>query len=227
MAIYGLGGYPGLNPYGMGPQALPMMGIPLQQILMALVQQMLAQFTGGSGFAASQNPGFGGGSGGCGCGGGSPSNFVPNAQGGLSDFLGGTRPNSQAGSELPASSTGNRLADFAKRWDGKNFKPGQTKRCADFVSTMLEQSGTAPPGFKHTARAADFAKYGKKVGRDALKPGDIVLFDNTYRRGKYTHVGIYIGNGKFVHRPTANAPVKIDSLTSGRYAQKFSEGRRL
>lgn len=227
MAIYGLGGYPGLNPYGMG-QGMPMMGIPLQQILMALVQQVLTQFMGGSGFSPFQSPQFGGpGGGGCGGGGGGSPGTIPNMQGGINDFLGGTRPNSQLGSELPASSTGNRLADYARRWEGKSFKPGQTKRCADFVSTMLEQSGTAPPGFKHTALAADFAKYGKKVGRDALKPGDIVLFDNTYRRGKYTHVGIYIGNGKFVHRPTANAPVKIDSLTSGRYAQKFSEGRRL
>lgn len=122
---------------------------------------------------------------------------------------------------------GNRLASMAASMNGQHFKPGQTKRCADFVSTMLRQSGTAPPGFKHTASCTNLQQYGSKVGMKDLKPGDLVFFGNTYRKGKYTHVGIYVGDGKFAHRPTANKPVRIDSLSSGRYAQKFTGGRRM
>ncbi len=119
------------------------------------------------------------------------------------------------------------LANLAASMNGQHFKPGQTKRCADFVSTMLRQSGTAPPGFKHCVSCSQPQKYGTKVGIKDLKPGDVVFFGNTYRQGKYTHTGIYLGNGKFAHRPTANKPVRVDSLTSGRYAKKFTGGRRM
>ncbi|MDQ7822308.1 MAG: NlpC/P60 family protein [Candidatus Eremiobacteraeota bacterium] len=125
------------------------------------------------------------------------------------------------------SQTGNRLADYAAQWDGKNFKPGQTKRCADFVSTMIEQSGVAPKGFNHQVSCEQLQKYGQHVNKDELKPGDVVYFKNTYTTGNYTHVGIYIGNGKFVHRPTANAPCKVDNLNSSYYQQHYSGARRL
>lgn len=207
---------------------------PLQMIMKILMQLIGGMMGGGLGgqqgnqpFFPGQNPGFGGGpggiGGGCGCGGGgrAVNNFLGGNTGG-----GAVNPNTGAGL-APGGATGNRLADYAKGWAGKAFKPGQTKRCADFVSTMLKNSGTAPPGFKHTARAADFAKYGSAVGKNNLQPGDVVLFGNTYRKGKYTHVGIYVGNGKFVHRPTANKPVRIDSLNSGYYAGKFTGGRRM
>ncbi|MBI3930184.1 MAG: transglycosylase SLT domain-containing protein [Armatimonadetes bacterium] len=122
---------------------------------------------------------------------------------------------------------GGSLADVAASWNGRHFKPGQTKRCADFVSTMIEQSGTAPPGFRHEMSAAGLARYGQQVNPGELRPGDLVFFGNTYRPGKYTHVGIYMGNGRFVHRPTANAPVRVDRLDSGYYARKLTDARRL
>lgn len=123
--------------------------------------------------------------------------------------------------------TGNRLADMAAGWNGRAFKPGQTRRCADWVSTVIEQSGQAPPGFRHQVSAAGLANYGRPVGRDQLRPGDVVFFGNTYRPGQYTHVGIYLGNGRFAHRPTANRPVRVDRLDTGYYAQKYTGGRRL
>ncbi len=123
--------------------------------------------------------------------------------------------------------TGNRLADHSSQMAGKHFKPGQTCRCADFVSTMIKQSGAAPPNFKHQVACRELQKYGRSVPRDQLKPGDIIYFGNTYRKGPYTHVGIYTGNGKFVHRPTADKPVRVDSLNSGYYSQKYTGARRL
>lgn len=244
MAIFGLGGGSPLGQCG-GPGG----GNPMQQMLQMVLQLLMGIMSGGmmgnllggggSPFFPGQNPGFGGGGpggigGGCGCGGGGgPSalnNFLggPAGRGGPGGFGPGGAVNPNTGAGLgPAGQTGNRLADYAQQWDGRNFKPGQTKRCADFVSTMLQQSGTAPPGFRHTARAADFANYGQQVGRNNLQPGDVVLFGNTYRQGRYTHVGIYLGDGRFVHRPTANRPVRIDSLSQGYYANKFTEGRRL
>jgi hypothetical protein len=125
--------------------------------------------------------------------------------------------------------TGNRLADTAASWNGRHFKPGQTKRCADFVSTMLEQSGTAPPGFRHQVSAAGLRNYGRPIGggTENLRPGDVVFFGNTYRPGQTTHTGIYLGNGQFAHRPTANAPVKIDNINSRYWGSHYTGANRM
>ncbi|MCD4786087.1 MAG: C40 family peptidase [Candidatus Eremiobacteraeota bacterium] len=122
--------------------------------------------------------------------------------------------------------TNERIAQVGQLWDGKEFKPGQTKRCADFVSTVIEKSGAAPPGFQREINCLRLQKYGRKIERKDLKPGDIVYFGNTYMAGDYTHVGIYTGNNKFVHRPTAAKPVRTDDL-SGYYSNKFCGARRL
>ena len=123
---------------------------------------------------------------------------------------------------------GEALGNQAATMTDKPFKAGQTKRCADFVSTMMEQSGTTPPGFKHEMSAEGLSKYGKGVNAMGdLKKGDLVMFGNTYRKGKYTHVGIYQGEGKFTHRPTANKPVQTGDLNSPYWQSKFTEGRRL
>jgi len=127
-----------------------------------------------------------------------------------------------------SSAVGERLAQLAKNWEGKEFKPGQTARCADFVSTMIEKTGAAPPGFKHEVNCFKLQKYGRRIdGVKNLKPGDVVFFDYTYLPTTYTHTGIYLGNGKFAHRPTANKPVQIDDLTKGYWRKKFNSARRL
>jgi cell wall-associated NlpC family hydrolase len=52
---------------------------------------------------------------------------------------------------------------------------------------------------------------GKAVAQEDLQPGDVVCFANTYRRG-VSHVGIYIGDGKFVHAPGHGQTVRVDRL---------------
>jgi len=227
----------------------PMMGggMDIMQMIMQLLQMLLGQGMGGGmpgsgdggmggGFPQMGGPGGGGPGGGfgggpSGVGGGNGGGFSPG--GGVG---GGRGPGGPGGSFAPDqatgpvpynAATGNRLADTAMAMNGRNFKPGQTKRCADFVSTMMTQSGTAPPGFKHQVSAAGLANYGSPVNKGDLKPGDVVFFGNTYRPGKYTHVGIYAGDGKFVHRPTANKPVRVDSLNTGYYAGKYTGARRM
>ena len=134
---------------------------------------------------------------------------------------------SQIGYGGTSSFTGGKLAEFAKQWEGKEFKPGQTARCADFVSTMIQESGAAPQGFKPEVNCWELQKQGRSVDKHDLKPGDLVYFGYTYLPVDYTHVGIYLGDGKFVHRPTVNQPVRIDSIEGGYYGEKFSGARRL
>lgn len=113
-------------------------------------------------------------------------------------------------SDLGAPSTGQQIADTALSMVGTQFKPDQDARCADFVSSVIEQSGTNPDGFEPTVRARDFGQMGAQpIDRDNLQPGDIVAFNDTYRNSAnpedHTHVGIYVGDGNFVHRPTNQA----------------------
>ncbi len=240
-----LSGLGGGNPMGgMGG------GQDIMQMIMQLLQMLLGQGMGGGqpgagadgGMGGGGIPGMGGGGnggGGGGCGGPSGVGGGGGNGGGFSPgggVGGGNRAGGPSGSFAPDqangpvpynAATGNRLADHAMGMNGRNFKPGQTKRCADFVSTMMQQSGTAPPGFKHQESAAGLANYGSPVNKQDLKPGDVVFFGNTYRPGKYTHVGIYAGDGKFVHRPTANKPVRVDNLNSGYYAGKYTGARRM
>jgi len=69
------------------------------------------------------------------------------------------------------------------------------------------------------------ANSGEKVDRSALSAGDLVFFS---RRGKRVdHVGIYLGNGRFVHAPRTGKDVMVSSLTEGYWSHKFMQARRV
>ena len=60
--------------------------------------------------------------------------------------------------------------------------------------------------------------------RAALTPGDLVFFG---RRGRVSHVGIYVGDGRFLHAPSRGKDVRVDSLLSGYWSGRFMQGRRV
>lgn len=62
------------------------------------------------------------------------------------------------------------------------------------------------------------------VKREELRPGDLVFF-NTLRRA-FSHVGIYVGEGKFIHAPRAGAEVRIEDMRASYWAQRFNGARR-
>nr|WP_202842865.1 C40 family peptidase [Luteimonas saliphila] len=71
----------------------------------------------------------------------------------------------------------------------------------------------------------DMARDGEKVERTALVPGDLVFFG---RRGKRVdHVGIYIGEGRFLHAPRTGRDVTVSELDSGYWSRKFLQARRV
>ncbi len=69
----------------------------------------------------------------------------------------------------------------------------------------------------------DMARSGKEVDRASLVPGDLVFFG---RRGRVDHVGIYLGEGRFVHAPRTGRDVTVSNL-DGYWGAKFLEARRV
>ncbi len=109
------------------------------------------------------------------------------------------------------------LIDTGYRFGGKNPEAGLD--CSGMVSYIYGQAA----GLKVSGSAADIARNGRPVPRQGLKPGDLVFF-NTMNRS-YSHVGIYIGDNRFVHAPATNGRIRIDSLGARYYAERFEAAR--
>jgi cell wall-associated NlpC family hydrolase len=92
--------------------------------------------------------------------------------------------------------------------------------CSGFVRTVFGRLGIDLP---HSARE-QFA-IGDRISRDALEPGDLVFF-RTYRRAA-SHVGIYVGEDRFIHAATRGGQVQVDSLNQIYYARRYLGARRL
>lgn len=136
-------------------------------------------------------------------------------------------------SEMPregvvlASAGGQRVrskaVENALRLRGSRYRYGGTSRggfdCSGFTRYVYARLGIALP---HSS-AAQF-QCGRPVSRRELRPGDLVFFG---RGGRYVgHVGIYIGNNRFVHAANPSRGVTVDSL-SGHYGRKYRGARRI
>ncbi|ATM77793.1 MULTISPECIES: bifunctional murein DD-endopeptidase/murein LD-carboxypeptidase [Serratia] len=116
-----------------------------------------------------------------------------------------------------------KIMDQYADWKGVRYRlGGESKRgidCSAFVQrTFREQFGMDLP--RSTYEQEDM---GKQIQRAKLRPGDLVLF----RAGSTgRHVGIYLGNDKFVHASTSSG-VTISSLSDNYWDKRYREGRRL
>ena len=126
-----------------------------------------------------------------------------------------SRPVSEKGNEVVFYAMG--LIDTGYRFGGKNPEAGLD--CSGMVSYVYEKSAD----MRLTGSAADLARQGKAVPAEKLKPGDLVFF-NTRNRPN-SHVGIYIGDDRFVHAPNSRGKVRTESLKKGWFAARFEEGR--
>ena len=80
-------------------------------------------------------------------------------------------------------------------------------------------------GLKLPRRAEEISKVGDKVDKEELKPGDLVFF-NTLRRA-FSHVGIYLGDGRFVHAPSKGSQVRVESMDQPYWTKRFNGARRV
>ncbi len=93
--------------------------------------------------------------------------------------------------------------------------------CSGFVRYMFEKS----VGLVLPRRAEDQAKVTEEINRSELKPGDLVFF-NTMKR-TFSHVGIYVGDGKFIHAPRPGKSVRVDDMREAYWQKRFNGARRV
>ncbi|MBD3174386.1 MAG: SH3 domain-containing protein [Armatimonadia bacterium] len=110
---------------------------------------------------------------------------------------------------------GKRIAELALGQIGRPYVWGAESPSSGFDCSGLVYWSHGEVGIKMMRTTWDQwdDPRGKAVPTESLQPGDVVCFANTYRRG-VSHVGIYIGDGEFVHAPGRGKPVRIDTLSS-------------
>ncbi len=105
------------------------------------------------------------------------------------------------------------------RRGGSNAETGFD--CSGFVRTIFEQAkGLALP-----RRANEQAAATEVIDKKDLQPGDLVFF-NTMRRA-FSHVGIYVGDGKFIHAPRSGAKVRVEDMSGSYWQHRFNGARRV
>ena len=126
-----------------------------------------------------------------------------------------------------SSSKGQQLVDFAKQYLGKKYVYGgsgpETFDCSGFTMYVYKNFGI---NLSHSAIAQ--SKVGTAVSKANLQPGDLVFFTDYETGVGIGHVGIYIGNGDFIHASSGTGYcVKISTLLSGSYYNRYETARRL
>jgi cell wall-associated NlpC family hydrolase len=124
-------------------------------------------------------------------------------------------PVSDAGREIVMYALG--LIDVGYQFGGKN--PDAGLDCSGMVSFIYRNA----VNIDLRGSAADIAKKGRPIDRTRLQAGDLVFF-NTMNR-PYSHVGIFIGDGKFIHAPSTHGRIRIESLTTPYFASRYEAGR--
>ncbi|RYF08488.1 MAG: peptidoglycan endopeptidase [Comamonadaceae bacterium] len=93
--------------------------------------------------------------------------------------------------------------------------------CSGFVRTIFEQA----KGLVLPRRANEQAAATEVIDKKDLQPGDLVFF-NTMRRA-FSHVGIYVGDGKFIHAPRSGAEVRVEDMSVSYWQRRFNGARRV
>ena len=126
-----------------------------------------------------------------------------------------------------ASSVGEQIVEFAKQYLGCPYVYGASGPssfdCSGFTMYVFKNFGI---NLSHSATAQ--SKNGDYVAKDDLMPGDLVFFKDYETMNGIGHVGIYVGDGNFIHASSGTGYcVKISTLLSGSYNTRYETARRL
>ena len=125
-----------------------------------------------------------------------------------------------------AGVSGAAIVAEAKKYLGAPYVAGGASPsgfdCSGFVYYVLKNLGMAVS----RTPAAQFVNIGTGVSKENLQPGDLVFFI-TSSSGNVSHVGIYTGNGQFIHAPNSRSTVSYSDLTTGYWSQHYYGAKRV
>ena len=117
------------------------------------------------------------------------------------------------------------LINNAMQIIGVRYRWGENVQTGFDASTFVKYVFKDTLGFLFPKKSDDMSKVGYRVSKDKLQPGDLVFFNTLQREN--SHVGIYIGENKFIHAPARGAAVRVDDLTSIYWSLRFDGARRV
>jgi cell wall-associated NlpC family hydrolase len=163
-----------------------------------------------------------------------PANLIGSSADAVARFLqeSGVLANSETGGSTDAlmqqmRDTASDLVVSAMDFLGVRYRRGGTSAdtgfdCSGFTRHVFENS----VGLLLPRRSRDQASLAGllNVRRDELKPGDLVFFNTM--RSAFSHVGIYVGDGKFIHSPRTGSTVRIEDMREAYWTKRFNGARR-
>jgi cell wall-associated NlpC family hydrolase len=113
------------------------------------------------------------------------------------------------------------LAYLGTPYRASGLSPQTGFDCSGLVAYVYrEGAGMALP-----RNTFDLSRLGEAVERAALRPGDLVFY-NTQRRD-YSHVGIYLGEERFIHAPSSGGEVRVENLRADYWVRRYNGARRV
>jgi len=116
-----------------------------------------------------------------------------------------------------AARTAERFVGIPYRWGGDNVVEGMD--CSGFVRAVYNLCGLSIP-----RTSQDQFKAGDRVDKNDLRDGDLVFFGSS--SDKINHVGIYVGEGKFVHAPRRGEEIRVTAVNDKYFEKRFVGARR-
>lgn len=105
------------------------------------------------------------------------------------------------------------------RLGGSSFEQGFD--CSGFVQATFQQT----LGLTLPRSSAEQAEATRPIAQSELMPGDLVFF-NTLRR-TFSHVGIYVGEGRFIHSPRTGSQIRVEDMNAQYWTSRFNGARRV
>ncbi len=93
--------------------------------------------------------------------------------------------------------------------------------CSGFVRYVFKQATS----LSLPRSALAMSQLGKSVRKNDLQPGDLVFFNTL--KSAFSHVGIYVGNNRFIHSPRSGGVVRVESLETEYWAKRFNGAKRM
>ncbi|MCM1448987.1 MAG: C40 family peptidase [Clostridiales bacterium] len=130
------------------------------------------------------------------------------------------------GTDIELSSRARAVVDAAQRWLGTSYKyGGETKRgvdCSALVMNVYKES----LGIKIPRTTAQQRKYASNVSRKDLQPGDLIFFSSNKNRNGISHVGLFIGNDRFIHASSSRGVV-VSKLSEKYFMNHYHSSGRI